>query len=51
MVAKWRLAKTESVSSQQSEEVPAAAFDRITCAVIAVMKFVVGQVRFEVDES
>lgn len=28
-----------------------AAFDRITCAAIAVVEFVVGQMRFEADSS
>jgi hypothetical protein len=43
--------RRRQTASQQPEEVPVAALDRIRCAAIAVMEFVVSQVRFEVDAS
>src|SRR6266852_3871069 len=36
---------------QQPEEVPVAALDRFTCAAIAALEFVGGEVGFEVDTS
>ncbi len=38
-------------TSQQPKKVPMAALDRIMCAAIAVLEFVVGQVGCEVDAS
>jgi hypothetical protein len=38
-------------ASQQPEEVPMAALDRITCTAIAPMEFVVGEVGCKVDVS
>jgi hypothetical protein len=38
-------------ASQQPEEVPLAALDRIICSAIALLKFVVGEGGFAVDTS
>ena len=38
-------------ASQQSEEVPVAALDRIIGSTIARVEFIVGEVGFEVDAS